>query len=256
MRVAIGRAGWRTLAGETERRRFEHGVGDDATVVFSVGTFLRLIRESDALSLAPTIGSVTDEYLPPFQLDLEGEYRYSQDPMALGTVDAEWYERCRRLTRDDDAVATLQQLFTEADFDDGPVAAGVSEFRRTYEQFESVADGDDTTVLERKLLRTFPEYTTRRNGSVSVAVGEIPKKRFVVGMSAITVSQQHDDPRTDDYRAGIVWAQAVVTGCDVVWTTDEFALDAEISDTVFERLDREPPVSVDSLDELLEVADG
>lgn len=193
--------------------------------------------------LARVIDGVTDEYLAPLQLDLAGEYRYSSSPLILSTVDAEWYEQCKRATRGMEAPEILEFLFRNSAFEDGPVTAKLSTFVEEYRELD--ADNAPQSVAVKK-VRTFPNYTTRDTGTVSVEDERVPTKRYVVGMAMIYISETCDEPTLGDYRDGMIWAQAIISGCDVFWTDHSWPPDHSILRQVYDRLDREPITFVET----------
>lgn len=221
--------------------------GWDVTIVFSIGNFLDLVRRENVEGLPSVIAEFVDEYLAALQLDLQGEYRYSSNPLILSTIDAEWYEHCKHATEGLGEVETLRTLFRDADFDDGPVFSRVSELVDEYRKLEARESGDELTPsgtavqgASLKKVRTFPEYVARDDdGTLTLEEANIPLKRFITGMSMIYVSETRQDPEAADYRDAVTWTQAILSGCDLLWTEREWAPDHPLIEQVVERLDRD-----------------
>lgn len=239
---------WADLEADEEFRDEFRSLRDaeDLDVIFSIGNFLDLVRHEDRGDIARVIDEFADEYLAPLQIDLEGEYRYSSKPLLLATIDAEWFEHCKEATRGLDSLETLQTLFEEADFDDGPILSKVSRFVEEYRDIEDtdvdgrpeLGEGSRMTTLKK--LRTFPGYIERTiEGKMEIDDEEIPVKRYVIGMAMIYVSETHDDPDEADYRNAVIWSQAIIAGCDVLWTDRRWEGDHPLVEQVVERLDRE-----------------
>ena len=249
MRVMLDSSVWADLEADEEfRDEFESLYeAEDLDVIFSIGNFLDIVRYDDRGDLVAVIDEFADEYLAPLQIDLEGEYRYSSKPLLLATIDAEWFEHCKEATRDLDSLETLQTLFREANFDDGPILSKVSRFVEEYSGIEDTnleaelgLDEDLSPMASLKKIRTFPSYIERTiEGTMDIDDDEIPVKRYVVGMAMIYVSETYDDPGEADYRSAVIWSQAIIAGCDVLWTDRQWQSDHPLVKQVVERLDRE-----------------
>ena len=248
MRVMLDSAVWVALGDDDLLENFRRVYNEkELDVIFSIGNFLDLIRSDNQDELSHIIDEFADEYLAPLQLDLEGDYRYASNPLVLATVDAEWYEQCRQETKGLDDLETLKALFQDAEFKDGPVLTRVSQFVDEYRQIDE-ADldvlmkdpGDESRSVAIKKIRTFPSYTQRRDdGGVELDDESIPTKRYVVGMSMIYVSETRKEPQPDDYRDAMIWSQAIIAGCDVLWTDQQWEYDHPIIARTAEKLDRD-----------------
>lgn len=260
MRVMIDSPIWVALQEDEDLlEHFRYTCNDnELDVIFSIGNFLDLIRCDDQDELSYVIDKFTDEYLAPLQLDLEGEYRYSSSPLILSTVDVEWYDHCKRATRDLDDLETLQALFRDADFDEGPISSRISQFVNEYREIEN-ADLDERMDIPEdtskkvaiKKIRTFPGYTKRRDdGMIVLDDANIPKKRYIVGMSMIYISETRHEPEAADYRDAMIWSQAIISGCDVLWTERQWEYEHPIISQILERLDRKDLAIANGLNEI------
>lgn len=260
MRVMLDSVVWTELARDEQLRKDFREVYEstDLEIIFSVGNFLELAHRDDHDKLTRVIDEFTTEYIGPLQLDFEGEYRYSSKPLLLATIDAEWFEHCRRETMDLDERETLNVLFQDAEVDDGPMLSSISQFVSEY------SDIDEMELQERvdipretsrkvavKKIRTFPRYVKKDDdGTIVVADEEVPKKRYVVGMSMIYISETRDEPEVREYWDAMVWAQAIICGCEILWTTSQWKHDHPILSQVRERVDRKELELVTDLNEL------
>lgn len=249
MRVMLDSSVWVDLEADEEFREEFRSLyeAEELDVIFSIGNFLDLIRRDDRGDLVGVIHEFTDEYLAPLQIDLEGEYRYSSKPLLLATIDAEWFEHCKEATRGLDSLETLESLFEDADFDDGPILSKVSRFVDEYREMENSDvegqiefDEDMSEMAALKKIRTFPGYIERSlEGTMDIDDESIPVKRYVIGMAMIYVSETYDEPDEEDYRNAVIWSQAIISGCDVLWTDRQWDGDNPLIEQVVERLDRE-----------------
>ena len=259
MRVMLDSPGWVELReNESYLESFRQLYNDtDIEVIFSIGNFLDLTHRDNQDELSHIIDEFADEYLAPLQLDLEGEYRYASTPMVLATIDAEWYENCREVTRGLDHLETLQTLFREAKFDDGPVLSRISKFVEEYSEIDAMdleerldIPEDTSPEVAIKKIRTFPSYTKRgADGRMAIEHEDIPLKRYVVGMSMIYISETVREPDEEDYRDAMIWSQAIIAGCDVLWTEREWNEEHPIIEQIIERLDRDELTIAKNFDE-------
>lgn len=248
MRVMLDSSAWIDLKEsedllESFRRLYNE---KDLDVIFSIGNFLDLVRPDNQDELSCIIDEFADEYLAPLQLDLEGEYRYAETPMVLATIDAEWYENCRQATKELDHLETLKTLFREATFDDGPVLSRISKFVEEYSEIDAMdleerldIPADTSPEVAIKKIRTFPGYAKRgADGRMAIEHENIPLKRYVVGMAMIYTSETYHEPDEEDYRSAMIWSQAIISGCDVLWTEREWNDEHPIIEQIVERLNR------------------
>ena len=57
-------------------------------------------------------------------------------------------------------------------------------------------------------------------------------------MSMIYISETCREPDEEDYRNAMIWSQAIIAGCDVLWTEQKWDDEHPIIEQIIERLDR------------------
>lgn len=209
-----------------------------------------LIRRDNQDQLAPTIAEFTDEYLAPLDLDSEGQYLSSDKSLILSSIDDSYYEYCKVATRGLDEVETLKAIFRDSDFDDEPALSvltrHIDQFRELeelnlndYIQNDSLQVPNDTTPeIAVKKSQVFHEYGTKTpSGMISLDDANIPVKRFIFGMSMIYISETYHNPEHGDYRDALIWSQALISGCDILWTEQKWKYEHPIIDQVLNRLE-------------------
>lgn len=234
---------------------------NDLHVVFSIGNFLDLVRRDNQDELAYIIDEYTDEYLAPIDVHTEGEYKSSQHPLLLATIDEEWYEYCKIATAGLSSVETLQALFRDSDFEGEPATAAMTQFIDQLRKMEELdVEGrmqipDDTTdSIAVKKAGLFHEHGTQRpDGMISLDDAAVPFKKYVLGMSLIYISETYHEPELGDYRDASIWIQALVSSCDVLWTEEKWKYEHPVIKQVLARVDGEDPEIVINFDEFQQI---
>lgn len=72
---------------------------------------------------------------------------------------------------------------------------------------------------------------------ISLDDADIPVKRYIFGMSMIYISETYHEPEPGDYRDALIWTQALISGCDVLWTEQQWKYEHPIIDQVLGRLE-------------------
>lgn len=220
----------------------------DLEIVFSHGNFLDLVRRDHQNEMAPIIDEFTDEYLGPFNHEPANEYRRSEEPLILATIDESWYNYLLHATQGMNSIETLKALFRDADFDAEPATTVLSEFIESTRRLDDLdpegridIPDDVPQSVALKKIGIFADYTHQRSdGMALLQDANIPFKRYVFGMSMIYISETHHEPEPGDYRDAVIWSQSISCGCDLLWTETQWKYEHPIISQVLNRLDRKP----------------
>lgn len=219
------------------------------TIVFSHGNFLDLVRRDEQDELAPIIDGFVGEYLGPLRIDVPETYSYSKDdPLILASIDDQWYQHCKRQTQGLSNVDKLRFLFQDGDFSSDPATSAMSEMIDDLRGLEEL-NADDRMDIPSEVNQTeaikkaglFIDYVKQHpNGRSMLDDRDVPLKRYVFGMSMIYISETYHDPESGDYRDAMIWTQAIVSECRILWTEVQWTYEHPVIQEVMNRLERSP----------------
>lgn len=225
----------------------------DLDIIFSHGNFLDMVRRDEQDELSSIIVEFADEYLGPINPKSEEGTRRSENPLILATIDNDWYEYCRIGSLYLNDVDTLKAMFRDGYFDDEAIVSLIHQHIDSLRDLEDIDVGDRMDIPEGKSrevalkeVGVFAEYAKlQEDGRYSMDDADVPSKWFIFAMSIVYMSDVYiteDKHELDggDYRDMIIWYQAIISGCDVLWIEKDWKYKYPVIDNVLEHLERKP----------------
>ena len=216
---------------------------NDFEIVFSHGNFMDLAIRDEQDQLSRIIGMFADEYCGPIEFEKRKNASRSEDPIILTKMDDGWYEHCKSEMGDDSDCGKLQTLFREGNFDPNPASSHFAETVKRLKRWgDFQIDGELTSSSNLpeefiiKLFKAFPEYQ-EEDGKKVLELADVPLNIFVFRMSLVYISETTHDPELGDFRDAIIWSQAILTECDVLWTETQWKYQHPVISRVMDRIE-------------------
>jgi len=215
----------------------------DMEILFSHGNFMDLAIRDEQDKLSRIIGMFADEYCGPVEFEEHGNAGRSEDPLILTKMHEDWHEYCVSELGDYGDSEKLQALFREGSFDPKPASSHMAETvkrLREWGEFQingelrSSTDLPDEFII--KIFKSFPEYQKEENGTKVLELADVPLNIFVFRMSLVYISDTTHNPELGDFRDAIIWSQAILHECDVLWTETQWKYQHPVISRVMERI--------------------
>jgi hypothetical protein len=138
----------------------------------------------------------------------------------------------------------LQTMFREGNFDPKPVSSHLAETverLREWGEFElngelkSTHDFSDDLIV--KIFKSFPEYEEEEDETKVLEFSDIPLNIFVFRISLVYTSETTHNPELGDFRDAIIWSQAILHNCDVIWTETQWKYQHPVISQVMDRFE-------------------